>query len=179
MAETPLGLTYPGSGDHTRLWEHIQSLAEDVDSIIGGLLLAMGDYDPAYTNVRHDLNNVGTAEDVSPAFALSWTNPLDRDVIVKSAAYGYMYVEPGSGTTYLQVKPTETGDVTQLNNMIHRANIPEGATSLNYSSFYCFTYVRVAAGATADLRLWGRRTAAPDAYVQYVKIDAMIVGLAS
>lgn len=31
MPDTPNGLTYPDSAGHTRLWEHIQALAEDVD----------------------------------------------------------------------------------------------------------------------------------------------------
>lgn len=34
MPQTPLGLTYPASGDHTRLWEHIQALADDLDAIL-------------------------------------------------------------------------------------------------------------------------------------------------
>ena len=34
MAETPLGLVYPESGDHTRLWEHFQALADSVDGLI-------------------------------------------------------------------------------------------------------------------------------------------------
>lgn len=31
---TPLGITYPEAGDHTRLWEHLQTLAEDVDDLL-------------------------------------------------------------------------------------------------------------------------------------------------
>jgi hypothetical protein len=33
MPDTPLGITYPASTDHTRLWEHFQALAEDVDGL--------------------------------------------------------------------------------------------------------------------------------------------------
>lgn len=32
--QTPRGITYPESTDHTRLWEHIQEVAEDVDDIL-------------------------------------------------------------------------------------------------------------------------------------------------
>lgn len=31
MPDTSQGLTYPDSSGHTRIWEHIQALAEDVD----------------------------------------------------------------------------------------------------------------------------------------------------
>ncbi|MEV7263965.1 hypothetical protein AB0N38_10480 [Micromonospora aurantiaca] len=34
MPDTPLGITYPGSTGHTRLWEHFQTLAEDVDALL-------------------------------------------------------------------------------------------------------------------------------------------------
>lgn len=32
--QTPLGLTYPEAGDHTRMWEHFQTLAEDADGLL-------------------------------------------------------------------------------------------------------------------------------------------------
>lgn len=35
MPQTTQGLTYPDSAGHTRLWEHIQQLAEDVDALVG------------------------------------------------------------------------------------------------------------------------------------------------
>ncbi|WP_409074061.1 hypothetical protein [Micromonospora chalcea] len=34
MPDTSLGITYPSSTSHTRLWEHFQALAEDVDTIL-------------------------------------------------------------------------------------------------------------------------------------------------
>lgn len=34
MPQTPLGITYPAETDHTRLWEHFQSLAESVEGLI-------------------------------------------------------------------------------------------------------------------------------------------------
>lgn len=37
MPQTPLGLTYPASGDHTRLWEHFQSLAEGIDALLAAV----------------------------------------------------------------------------------------------------------------------------------------------
>lgn len=35
MPTTPLGITYPASTDHTRLWEHLQNLATTADTAIG------------------------------------------------------------------------------------------------------------------------------------------------
>ncbi|MCT2281552.1 hypothetical protein M3G91_28510 [Micromonospora chalcea] len=34
MPTTPLGIEYPSSVAHTRLWEHFQTLAEDVDELL-------------------------------------------------------------------------------------------------------------------------------------------------
>ncbi|MDX3353886.1 hypothetical protein PV703_11310 [Streptomyces sp. ME01-24h] len=35
--QTPKGITYPESTDHTRLWEHLQTLATNADSVIPGV----------------------------------------------------------------------------------------------------------------------------------------------
>lgn len=32
--QTPVGLTYPEAGDHTRLWEHFQQLAQDASAAL-------------------------------------------------------------------------------------------------------------------------------------------------
>ena len=34
MPTTPLGITYPASTDHNRLWEHFQTLANKVDALM-------------------------------------------------------------------------------------------------------------------------------------------------
>lgn len=34
MPDTPNGFTYPGSGSHTRIWEHMQTLAEQIDAAL-------------------------------------------------------------------------------------------------------------------------------------------------
>lgn len=35
MPDTSLGITYPASTDHARVWEHFQALAQDVDTLLG------------------------------------------------------------------------------------------------------------------------------------------------
>lgn len=35
--QTAKGLTYPEPGDHTRIWEHVQQLAEDTDLALDGV----------------------------------------------------------------------------------------------------------------------------------------------
>jgi hypothetical protein len=37
MPTTANGLVYPGSGEHNRLWEHFQNLAESADTLYAGL----------------------------------------------------------------------------------------------------------------------------------------------
>lgn len=34
MPNTPLGITYPDKDAHTRLWEHFQQMAEDVEGLL-------------------------------------------------------------------------------------------------------------------------------------------------
>lgn len=41
MPETPRGITYPDSSAHTRLWEHFQELALDIDNLLGALPFRM------------------------------------------------------------------------------------------------------------------------------------------
>lgn len=36
------GYTYPASSDHTRIWEHIQNLADDVDTDVAALITSLG-----------------------------------------------------------------------------------------------------------------------------------------
>lgn len=38
MPNTPRGLVYPDAGGHTRLWEHLQTLAETTDGALAALL---------------------------------------------------------------------------------------------------------------------------------------------
>jgi hypothetical protein len=43
MPETPRGIVYPGSSDHTRLWEHHQALADSVEAALDTLEAKLGD----------------------------------------------------------------------------------------------------------------------------------------
>lgn len=50
MPDTPLGITYPGSGAHARLWEHFETMALDTDGLLQPILtLAPLTYVPALT----------------------------------------------------------------------------------------------------------------------------------
>jgi hypothetical protein len=40
MPDTTRGYTYPASTDHTRIWEHLQTLATDIDTDVGGFAIA-------------------------------------------------------------------------------------------------------------------------------------------
>jgi len=54
MATTARGYTYPASSDHVRMWEHIETLAEDVDDDVGTLVA------PAVTTTTATLGTVAT-----------------------------------------------------------------------------------------------------------------------
>ncbi len=50
-ANTPnRAYTYPSSTDHTRLWEHLQELATDIDTDVNSLTSAWTAYTPAWTS---------------------------------------------------------------------------------------------------------------------------------
>lgn len=56
MPDTSLGITYPASTEHTRTWEHMQALAQDVNDLIAGgrvsgSRIATGVRDAVFTNI--------------------------------------------------------------------------------------------------------------------------------
>ena len=54
MPPTPGGIVYPNSSDHTRLWEHMQDLAESVES---AALAAWIPYTPSFVMGAHVQGN--------------------------------------------------------------------------------------------------------------------------
>lgn len=56
MPTTSRGYTYPASTSHTRLWEHIQTLAQNVNDDVAGILT---NYFPATVQDRQDTGITG------------------------------------------------------------------------------------------------------------------------
>jgi hypothetical protein len=50
MPTTSNGIEYPASGSHTRLWEHFETMAEDVDGLVTSLSGGWQAYTPAWTS---------------------------------------------------------------------------------------------------------------------------------
>lgn len=50
MPNTSLGITYPASTDHDRIWEHIQEVASDVDALLVAAPGTWTNYTPAWTS---------------------------------------------------------------------------------------------------------------------------------
>ena len=67
MGTTPEGITYPDSTAHTRLWEHFQQLAEDVDDLIGPLRIEAGEASLPFSST--------TTANVSVAFSTAFSAP--------------------------------------------------------------------------------------------------------
>jgi hypothetical protein len=95
MPTTPnFGLTYPDSGDHVRLWEHFQTLAEDVDTVFAR---------PVFRARRAAAQSIPNAVET----ALSWdAEDIDtdggHDLVTNPTRYvfpraGYYQVSGGCG----------------------------------------------------------------------------------
>ena len=85
MGTTPEGITYPDSTAHTRLWEHFQQLAEDVDDLIGPLRIEAGEASLPFSSTAFSappLAIMVTAGNV--AINCSWASPSASGFI----AYG-------------------------------------------------------------------------------------------
>lgn len=67
MPTTPNGITYPDSSGHTRLWEHLQELANDVDAQLA-LLKAQGTWTD-YTPILVDSTVPGTPKASAVTYA--------------------------------------------------------------------------------------------------------------
>lgn len=107
---TPLGLTYPEPGDHTRLWEHFQTLATDTDDAVRSMAEVVvkeypGTYSPSdrawvpiacpTTKVDHGGTYISAGTQgvsvLAPCVLLlgamvRWTNATDCRVAVGTAA---------------------------------------------------------------------------------------------
>ena len=53
MPDTPLGIPYPASTGHTRLWEHLQGMADELDALLTDIKAdyegAWGSYTPVWS----------------------------------------------------------------------------------------------------------------------------------
>ena len=50
MPTTPEGIVYPDSSGHTRLWEHFQTLADSIDTLLGSLRIEAGEVSLPFSN---------------------------------------------------------------------------------------------------------------------------------
>lgn len=79
MPDTSLGITYPASSGHDRIWEHLQTLADDVNAL---LLAAPGtwtDYTPAWTST-------GTAPAIGNAVVTArYLQPANSKLVIVNA----------------------------------------------------------------------------------------------
>jgi hypothetical protein len=69
MPDTSLGITYPASSGHDRIWEHIQTVADDVDALLLAAPGAWQNYSPAFTSFSGSPalgNSVATGRYIQP-----------------------------------------------------------------------------------------------------------------
>lgn len=178
MAETPLGITYPESGDHTRLWEHFEALATRVDN----LMKVMGDLTIVYSNQQHILPRVSVAEALDPGLEVTFTNPLDVPVTIEVLFWGYMYMTENVGTIYFQVNEkegTQPPGLVNLDGIRPERNVYPLSGATWYGSVYSARgYWQVPANATATFEARGRTTQGAEGacYVQYINGMCKILG---
>lgn len=147
MPDTPLGFTYPASTGHSRLWEHLQELANDVDAY-----LALPD--EVVVDIGLDTNLItatafaalpkpvaGTITNPSSTYALlvdvvvqAWVTASASDVRVSVAASGGVTfpATPGSGGPRAFGEVMIGGTVTTKQHLDFSVEIPPGAAPVTF-----------------------------------------------
>lgn len=77
MPDTSLGITYPASTAHTRIWEHVQTVADDVNTLLA--LPAMVEADGAASNA---ITATSFAAIPTTPVSASLVVPAGRDLLV-------------------------------------------------------------------------------------------------
>lgn len=83
MPDTPRGYTYPASTDHTRLWEHFQTLATDIDTDVATLVTA--------------------SQSAVDATARTTTSTTFTSVVSPANVLGVAFTAPASGKVMLHM----------------------------------------------------------------------------
>ncbi|MDG4799058.1 hypothetical protein [Micromonospora sp. WMMD980] len=124
MPTTSLGITYPGSTSHARIWEHLQTLAQDVNTLLLGvnapamamLRCSSGQMIPNNNFVSVNMQS----EDLDTANGHSTSSSTSRYVVQTAGWYrlagGVTFVGNGTGrrgTRWLKngTNPVDGGDV--------------------------------------------------------------------
>jgi hypothetical protein len=124
MPQTSLGFTYPDSSGHTRLWEWIQTLAEDIDEYLVGWKSVSGRVKDATGGTIATTEAVEKTVDLTiPA---SWlTYDVDVFVSVRCLETG---VASGNTSITLRVRKTDTAGA-EWGSMLHL--VGDGSTVID------------------------------------------------
>lgn len=139
MGTTGLGIEYPDSTDHTRLWEHFQTMADDIDALITTLRTPPSVR--AYNNAGvAPANGVLTlvplqAESTGMKTVAAMHSTVTNNSRIIASVNGVYHVMAGisyganvTGRRVLQIRKNAAG-VNSGGTQLHSLNLPSAATS--------------------------------------------------
>jgi hypothetical protein len=170
-AKTSLGLTYPLSSDHTRLWEHIQQLAADADA-----LLVLPDEVVASQNVQSFSGTAATFASLPTPVTASIINPRsDKSLLCHvhwggwlkpDAVEGRLGIFGSGGNTF----SAPTGGTNGPQVFSEQQLIVGSQTSGTFIAVFTEFTMRVPAGQTTSLEVQAYRSATTNVVgVNYAK----------
>jgi hypothetical protein len=136
MPTTELGITYPDSGSHNRLWEHLQTLATDVDDRIGKIV-ASWVTTPSLTTVTTETDVVSNSwtPPVVGCYRIDATVPYDSGGVTDGKArirvdgteLDYDIRAAPTGTFVGKLRVSTTIDIYSLTPVIVKSTIDKGS----------------------------------------------------
>jgi hypothetical protein len=160
MPTTPLGLVYPASGEHTRVWEHLQTLATGVDTLLTVPAVA----DSGLTVVNTIVSGAGIWASLPTPTTVPMTNPsLTRGLLV-DVRYGAWLIANGSAvrcsvgaTGGLTIAGgVGSGGAVSYGENLYLGNQASGLSFQKYATFTC----TLPANTTTTFEVLGYRDAA-------------------
>jgi len=141
MPDTSLGITYPASTAHTRLWEHLQAIADDVNG-----LLDVPDPVNAHANGVNTITATTFTDLPTIACSVALTNPHATRSLLCRVDYGAWI---STSTVSVRVCPRISGSLTVAAGI--GTNAPTGYGQLIRGNSGSTTYQQLAASYTVTL----------------------------
>jgi len=156
--------------------------AEDTEvTDLFDILEAMGQVDSYYDGdvtrtLVYDAN--GNHQNVSPALAYPWTNPLNRKVLIRVDLSAFFYVPDGAQTNYARVEAASDPNAVMKALTTFRADHSFSTTQLWDTVANAYAMYEVEAGATISLRVVGYAGGQTvQAYMKFIRITTVILGI--
>lgn len=171
MPDTSLGITYPASTAHTRIWEHLQTLADDVNTLMttgrlsgSRIATAVEDTDSAtFSTVETSLTSVAASLTTGRTYRIRLVTHIGTTVTNDTATVR-VREDTVAGTELF-------GDVSTAlsSSTVGTLVILEGEYTAVATASKTFVATAVRSGGTGLLRREAATTRATYLYVDYIR----------